>query len=103
MQIGPGTRLRCIECTTEIIVIRSPAHDVSIMCDGHPMTALDDVVGSPTSEVRLEAGRGTQLGKRYADEEAGLEVLCTKAGAGNLSCAGKELTVRLPQPLPSSD
>ena len=31
---------------------------------------------------------GTLLGKRYADAEVGLELLCTKAGKGTLSLGG---------------
>jgi hypothetical protein len=101
--LGPGSRLRCIECTTEIIVIRSPAHDVTVMCDGHPMMDLDTFVEESNAEALAVVGRGTQLGKRYADEEVGLEVLCTKGGTGSLSCGGRELIVRQAQPLPSSD
>jgi hypothetical protein len=46
---------------------------------------------------------GTLLGKRYADEASGLEVLCTKAGAGTLTLDGVPLEVKSPKPLPSSD
>jgi hypothetical protein len=46
---------------------------------------------------------GTLLGKRYADEDAGLEVLCTKAGKGSLSLSGAPLLVKQAKPLPSSD
>ena len=37
---------------------------------------------------------GTQLGKRYADEELGLEVLCTKAGEGSISVGETILEVK---------
>jgi hypothetical protein len=46
---------------------------------------------------------GTLLGKRYADEAAGLEVLCTKGGEGSLSVNGSLLVLREAKPLPSSD
>ena len=46
---------------------------------------------------------GTQVGKRYADDEVGLEVLCTKAGSGSLSLGLDPLPVKGAKPLPSSD
>jgi hypothetical protein len=46
---------------------------------------------------------GTQMGKRYADEASGLEVLCTKAGAGTLTLDGAPIELKGAKPLPSSD
>ena len=46
---------------------------------------------------------GTQLGKRYADEELGLEILCTKGGDGSLSVGETVLDVKGAKPLPASD
>lgn len=46
---------------------------------------------------------GTQLGKRYADDDSGLEVLCTKPGAGTLTLDGVPLPLKSAKPLPSSD
>jgi hypothetical protein len=46
---------------------------------------------------------GTQLGKRYADPQTGLEVLCTKAGDGALSLGGDAIPVKDAKPLPASD
>jgi hypothetical protein len=74
-----------------------------MMCDGHPMTDRDAAAEESDSDGPIGAGGGTQLGKRYADEEIGIEVLCTKAGTGSLSCGGRELIVRQAQTLPSSD
>lgn len=48
-------------------------------------------------------GRGTQLGKRYADEDAGLELLCARAGTGSLSLAGAAIEIKSAKPLPASD
>jgi hypothetical protein len=45
----------------------------------------------------------TAVGKRFADEESGLEVLCTKAGDGALSIDGTLLPMKGAKPLPSSD
>ncbi len=45
----------------------------------------------------------SQLGKRYRCQVCGTEILCTKAGEGNLVCCDKEMEVQDPKPLPSSD
>jgi hypothetical protein len=46
---------------------------------------------------------GTQMGKRFADPESGIEVLATKGGAGSLSLDGQPLALKDAKPLPSSD
>jgi hypothetical protein len=43
------------------------------------------------------------LGKRYADEETGTEVLCTKPGEGSLSIGDVPLPFKDAKPLPASD
>jgi hypothetical protein len=43
------------------------------------------------------------MGKRYANEEAGLEVLVTKAGSGTLSVGAVVLPLKDAKALPSSD
>jgi len=43
------------------------------------------------------------LGKRYADEELGLEVLCTRSGDGVLTLADQPVPVKGAKPLPASD
>ena len=45
----------------------------------------------------------TQLGKRYRCAKCGTEVLCTKAGDGDLSCDGQPMEVQEARPVPSSD
>ena len=54
--------------------------------------------GAPDGE-----GDGTQLGKRYVNEEGSLELLCTKPGKGSLACGGTLLTIKGAKPLPASD
>ncbi|MEK7848262.1 MAG: hypothetical protein AAB270_05010 [Chloroflexota bacterium] len=44
-----------------------------------------------------------QLGKRSRCATCGMEVLCTKAGQGAVTCHGKEMEVQEPRPIPSSD
>ena len=44
-----------------------------------------------------------ETGKRYADAGSGVEVLCTKAGQGDLAFAGRPLERKDAKPLPASD
>ena len=101
MELKAGTRLRSQVCTTEVIVVKAPAGPVDLACGGAPMVALD----APVEAAVAGGGQrgGTLLGKRYADEAAGIEVLCTKAGEGSLSLAGEPLPTKEAKPLPSSD
>jgi hypothetical protein len=99
IDLTPGKRLRSKVSRTEIIVVRSPAAPVELRCGGQPMTAdlaVADAVASTTEN-------DTVLGKRYVDTDTGLEVLCTKAGAGVLSADGRQLTLKAPNALPASD
>jgi hypothetical protein len=97
VQTKPGLKLRGTTCSTEIVVVR-PAGDVDIACCGESMT--DGETSIPDS---APSPGGVLLGKRYADETTGLEVLCTKPGPGPLSVDGRELEVKGPKPLPASD
>jgi hypothetical protein len=45
----------------------------------------------------------SQLGKRYKCEVCGTEILCIKAGAGPVTCCGKEVKSSEAKPIPSSD
>lgn len=100
-QYKPGSRWRSVVCTTEVVVVRGSVDDVEIACGGRPMVPIDD----PTSEPAAASARdgGTQIGKRYTSEELGIELLCTKAGAGSLAANGTLLSLKEAKPLPSSD
>ena len=101
MQLKAGTRLRSATDACEIVVVKAPADPVDLRCGGHPFLAID-AEAAPQS---IEAGfdQGTQLGKRYADDELGLEVLCTKAGEGSISVGETILAVKGAKALPASD
>ena len=58
---------------------------------------------SSTAQPDVGFDDATVVGKRYADEEAGIEVLCTKGGQGTLSVGSTVLPVKGAKPLPSSD
>ncbi len=99
--LRPGARLRSVTCTTEVVVVRA-AGDVDLRCGGEPMVDVGD--GSKAAgEPAAGFDQGTQIGKRYRDEAAGIEVLCTKAGSGSISIGEAVLTVQGAKPLPASD
>jgi hypothetical protein len=102
MELKPGTRLRSVVCTTEVIVIRAPSEPVELRCGGHPLVASDE---PPSSALEVEAGfdGGTKLGKRYTDEGQSIELLCLKSGEGTLSIAEVPLVLSGAKPLPASD
>ena len=102
MELKPGTRMGSVVCTTEVVIVRAPAEPVDLRCGGHEMVVLSsEVRGGGAVDVAHQAG--TQLGKRYADAEVGIELLCTKAGEGSLSLGAEPLLARDAKPLPSSD
>jgi hypothetical protein len=43
------------------------------------------------------------MGKRFSDDESGLEVLCVKPGAGSLSIDGRAIGAKEAKKLPASD
>jgi hypothetical protein len=96
-----GKRLRSSRCGTEVIVIRAPHATVELCCGDHPMTAAD---GAPATTPAVPAAeQATVLGKRYVDDETGLEVLCTKPGPGALVADGRRLALKAARALPASD
>jgi hypothetical protein len=101
LQLKAGTRLRSAADTCEVVVVKAPAEPVDLRGGGHAFVAIDAEV----TPLGVEAGfdGGTQLGKRYADEALGLELLCTKAGEGSLSVGETLLEVKGAKPLPASD
>jgi hypothetical protein len=102
MDLKAGTKLFSSSDGTEVVVVKAPSASVELWCGGHRMV----VKGEPPIDgatVDPAHGDGTQIGKRYADEELGLEVLCTKGGEGSLSVGDKPLLRKDAKPLPSSD
>ena len=98
----PGTRLRSAVCDGEVVIVRAPSGALPLQCGGRDMLAVD----AGPREVLPPLPRfdgGTQLGKRYADAAATVEVLCTKPGVGALSYADELLEPRSARALPASD
>lgn len=104
MELTPGTKLASTVCATEVIVVRPPSAAVEIECGGSAMVAADEAPDEGArGEVDAAHAEPTLLGKRYVHEDSGLELLCTKPGAGGLSVGGVALPLKEAKPLPSSD
>jgi hypothetical protein len=101
MQLTAGAKLMSVVSSTEVIVVRPPNAEVDVTCGGASMVEPGD---TPEGTVEHPAPGGMALlGKRYTDETTGIELLCTKGGAGELACDGRPLVVKAAKPLPSSD
>jgi hypothetical protein len=102
MQLRPGLKLHSAVCDAQVVVVRAPAAEVDLGCGGAPMVPDGE---APPAGATLDATLGdpAQLGKRYEEPEVGLELLCTKAGAGALTCNGAPLALKGAKPLPASD
>ena len=101
IQLKAGTRLRSATDACEVVVVKAPADPVDLRCGGHPVLPIEAEPGQLSVEDGFDGG--TQLGKRYSDEELGLELLCTKAGEGSISVGETVLAVKGAKPLPASD
>ena len=97
-----GSRWRSAVCDTEVVVVRAPTGDVELGCGGQPLLPLDaerPAGGAPDPSL----ADGSPVGKRFADEASGVELLVTKAGTGTLTANGTPIPRKDAKPLPSSD
>jgi hypothetical protein len=101
IQLKAGMRLRSATDAGEVVVVKAPAEPVDLRCGGHPFVAIDAEVAPQSVQAGFDGG--TQLGKRYSDDDIGLELLCTKAGEGSISVGETILAVKGAKPLPASD
>jgi hypothetical protein len=101
MKLTPGSVWRSAVSDAQVVVVRALAPEVELTCGGRPM--LSEPSSAETPEAAAVDGDELLMGKRYVDAEAGLELLCTKAGAGWLACDGRRLEIAQPKLLPSSD
>jgi hypothetical protein len=94
-----GARLGSAVSAAQFIVVRAPDRDLDLRCGGAAL------VESDTSKEQSDGGSGQelQLGKRYVNTPEDLELLCTKAGHGDLSCDSELMHLREAKPLPTSD
>jgi hypothetical protein len=89
--------------TTTVIVVRCPTGDLEITCGGAAMVDARTREPGATGTADPAQMTGSLLGKRYADDAVGLELLCTKAGLGTLAVNGTALLLKAAKPLPASD
>jgi hypothetical protein len=98
-----GQALASTVDSTTVIVVRAPDGEISLTCAGVEM--WDPRSGGPGPAGEADPGQlgGTQVGKRYADDRIGLELLCTKPGKGTIAVNGVPLPLCGPKLLPASD
>jgi len=98
MALKTGARLRAQNSACEVVVVRGGDGVDALSCGGSEMLA-----DAPTTPGDAAEGPRVELGKRYVDQDAGVEVLCVKAGVGPLTVDGRELVLKAAKPLPASD
>jgi hypothetical protein len=102
MKLRSGQKLHSAVCEAQVVVVRAPADEVEVGCGGAPLLG-DGEEAAGGAELDPSLGDGPQLGKRYADDEVGLELLCTRGGTGALTVDGRPLAMKGAKPLPASD
>lgn len=100
-ELKPGSRWISAVDDTEVIVVKAGTAGISLECGGQPMLAAGSEKPAGDGPAPDWSG-GTAVGKRF-EHESGLELLCTKAGAGTLGVDGAVLPLKESKPLPSSD
>ena len=95
-----GGRLKSAVCDGEVIVVAAPKEPIDLTCGGVPMAN-----GAVAARVALapEHAGAIRIGKRYATEDGSIELLCVKAGAGNLAVGGNVLAEKGAKKLPKTD
>jgi hypothetical protein len=102
MELKPGSRWKSAVCDTEVVVVRPPKGEADLRCGGHPL--VPNAEPKPEgATISADLAGGSQMGKRYADEATGMELLCTKPGAGTLSIGDQPIVVKEAKKLPASD
>ncbi|MER6808175.1 hypothetical protein ABT299_02745 [Spirillospora sp. NPDC000708] len=102
MKLRPGQQVASTVDGTRLIVVRAPAEEVALTCGGAEMVDAKQAP-APSGVPAEDAREGTQLGKRYAAEALGIELLCTKPGEGTVAANGTPLVLQGAKPLPASD
>src|SRR4030095_8409238 len=92
-----AARLKSAVCDGEVIVVAAPKEPIDLTCGGVPMS--DGAVATRAALPPEHAG-AIRIGKRYATEDGGVELLCVKPGAGNLAVAGNVLAEKGAKKLP---
>ncbi|TVT21952.1 hypothetical protein FNH06_15065 [Amycolatopsis acidiphila] len=88
---------------TTAIVVRAPDEDITVTCAGAAMVDPKAKASAPAGTADPDQLGGSQLGKRYADDALGIELLVTKPGASAIAVNGSPLPLKNAKPLPASD
>jgi hypothetical protein len=101
MRLKLGQPLASATDTTTVLVVKAPDSDIVLTCGGTEM--VDPKTRESVPVATPGGGGGTVLGKRYVDDAATLELLCTKGGDRTLAMNGRPLSVKPAKLLPASD
>ena len=97
--LKPGARLKSAVCDTEVMVIKGKG-DFDLRCGGM-LLSTDGADGNAQGNELFMTG--ALIGKRYVNEQASIELLCTKGGAGSLADGEQLMSLKQTEALPSSD
>jgi hypothetical protein len=103
MELKVGQSLISVVDGTAVLVVKAPAHELAITCGGAEMIDMTKGASPGRENSSAEPGAGAQLGKRYANADGTLELLCTKAGCNELAANGEVLSLKATKSLPASD
>jgi len=98
-----GQTLASTVDATTVIVVRWPDDDLDLTCGGAAMVDPRGSEAGATGTPDPAQLGGSLLGKRYANDELGVELLCAKPGQGTLAVNGDPLPLKAAKPLPASD
>ena len=101
MQLKTGQRLGSTVCDAEVMVIAAPEGEVDLTCGGGEMAEAG--AGGDKGTIDPDQKEGVQIGKRYVDADATIELLCIKPGEGSLAIAGTPLALKDAKKLPKTD
>jgi hypothetical protein len=102
MELRAGQKLHSAVSEAQFVVVRAPSDPVEISCGGVPLLA-QPVDNEARTGLASTPEAGALTGKRYADEQLGLELLCSRGGGGTLTVDDRALELKGAKPLPSSD
>ena len=102
MELKPGSRWKSAVCSAEFVVVRPPKQAVTLKCGGNEVLPAGTAAPAGLT-IDADLSDGIHMGKRYFDEQSGLELLASKAGLGSLTIDGRKLQLKDAKALPSSD
>ncbi|MBT2275330.1 hypothetical protein [Rhodococcus qingshengii] len=97
-----GERLRSRVSAAQFVVVRADAGISDITCGGAPLAREGEDIAAGGEQALTDSFK-IEIGKRYEDEAATVELLCVSGGVGNLAVASAPLQLKAPKPLPASD